>query len=48
LPADLEPLGEEQVEGFIQRLDWMHQELVLLAGLLSEAQMEEKPLKGRP
>lgn len=48
LPTDLLPLSEAQLEDYLARLGWMHEELVALVGGLSAAQLEEKPVQGRP
>jgi uncharacterized damage-inducible protein DinB/predicted RNase H-like HicB family nuclease len=46
--TDLEPLSEEELEACIQHLGWMHEELLELVGGLSDAQLDEKPPRGRP
>lgn len=46
--TDLEPLGKEELTSYIQRLSWMHEELLELVNSLSDAQLDEKPPRGRP
>ena len=46
---DLEPLTTEDVEEYIERLEWMRLEIHALVSGLSEEKLEEKPQpKGRP
>jgi uncharacterized damage-inducible protein DinB/predicted RNase H-like HicB family nuclease len=45
---DLHPLSVEEMEKYIDCVEWMRMEMTDLAGGLSDSQLEEKPSKGRP
>jgi uncharacterized damage-inducible protein DinB/predicted RNase H-like HicB family nuclease len=46
---DLVPLSVEELDAYIQRLEWMRLDMEALVGGLSEEQLEQKPqVKGRP
>jgi uncharacterized damage-inducible protein DinB len=45
---DLDPLGIEEMESLIKRLEWMRLEMFDLVSDLSEEELDQKPDKGRP
>ena len=44
---DFEPLTDEEVEVYLRRNDWLHEELAAWVASCTEAQLDAKPPKGR-
>ncbi len=44
---DLEPLTIEMMEEYIERIEWMREDMVAVIGGLSEQELSDKPTKGR-